>query len=286
MVTANSQGLATGAGQRTVRMACLALAITIGLLVGMTSVAIAGHSVRLSVAFSPNRPNASTTIHFGYQLSTDDGTVPSPVTAIDLELPKGMGLGLTTLGEAICSPTILENSGSAECPANALMGRGHAVIELPVGNEIVRNNADVSIYMGPPVDRHTDMLFYAHSVTPVSAKVVFQGLLLPSEGGIGASLNTEVPPISTWPEGAYATIVRMQSTLGPEHVTYFRYVHGKRVGYQPIGMAVPAVCPRGGYRFALNLSFADGSRGTAMRYVPCHRKGGGEGARARRKAQR
>jgi hypothetical protein len=244
------------------------------LLIGCLCVcgqAEARQTVRLKVAFSPNRPSASTTIHFGFRVVTADGEVPSPVTAIALELPPGMGLGLMTLGESICTSRVLEAEGLSGCSPNAVMGLGHALIELPVGSEKVRSTAAVKIFMGTPVHQHTVMLFDAISVRPVSTEILFPGQLVQNSGGPGASLDTLIPAIPTWPEGADASVVTMQSTLGPEHLTYFHRVHGVRMPYHPVGMAVPAVCPRGGYRFVLHLGFLDGSSAAAVGHVPCRR---------------
>lgn len=235
----------------------------------LASPALATVGVKLKVDFTPNRPNASTTIHFGFTVNTPRGAVPSPVTAIALQLPVGMGLGLTTLGEEVCTPSRLEARGPAGCSQNALMGLGRALIELPVGTQIVRSTAAVKIFMGPPVRHHTVMLFDVISVTPVSAEILFPGELVPDMGGLGASLDTLVPVIASWPEGADASVVRMQSSLGPEHLTYYRRVHGHRVAYRPIGMAVPASCPRVGYRFVIKLVFADETSAQAVSDVPC-----------------
>lgn len=245
-----------------------------GLLVWSLAIcgqAEATQSVRLKVAFAPNRPNASTTIHFAFHVTASAGMVPSPVTAVALDLPPGMGLGLTTLGEAICSSRVLEAKGPQGCSPNAVMGLGHAVIELPVGNEIVRSAAAVKIFMGNPVDRHTVMLFDAVSVRPVSAEILFPGQLVQDTGRPGASLDTLIPAIPTWPEGADASVVTMQSTLGPEHLTYYHRVHDRRMPYHPVGMAVPGRCPHRGFRFVIHLGFQDGTRASAVSHVRCHR---------------
>ncbi len=123
----------------------------------------------------------------------------------------------------------------------------------------------------PHIDRHTVMLFDAVSVRPVSTEILFPGQLVQNSSGAGASLDTLIPAIPSWPEGAYASVVTMQSTLGPEHLTYFHRVHGVRTPYRPVGMAVPGVCPRRGYRFVVHVGFLDGSSATAASHVPCHR---------------
>jgi hypothetical protein len=228
-------------------------------------------SIKLKVAFSPNRPNVSTTIKFGFRVVAADGGIPPPVTTVALELPPGMGLGFMSLGESICPSRVLEAEGPRGCSPNAVMGLGHALIDLPVGGEIVHSAAGLKIFMGTPVDRHTVMLFDAISVWPVSAEILFPGQLIQDSDGSGASLDTLIPVIPTWPGGADASVVTVQSTLGPEHLTYFHRVHGVSVPYHPVGMAVPSVCPRGGYRFVLHVGFLNGSSAVAVGHVPCRR---------------
>lgn len=236
----------------------------------LSDLAHANQSVKLDVKFTPNHPNASTTIHFSFAVGAPHNAVPVPVTGLALELPVGMGLGLMTLGEAVCKQHVLEVRGPNGCSPNAVMGVGNAVIELPVESQMVHTEAALKVFMGTPMHDHTVMLFDAVSVTPVSGEVLFPGELVPVHGGLGASLETLIPNIPTWPGGADATVTKMESTLGPEHLTYYRHVHGKRVGYRPIGMTVPAVCPHKGYRFSIRVGFADGTSASATSRVPCH----------------
>lgn len=195
--------------------------------------------------------------------------MPSPVTAVNVSLPAGMGLGLTTLGEAVCPQFVLENRGVNGCPTNALMGRGVATVEIPIGTEILHDAAIIDIFMSTPINEHTTMVFYAESRTPVFADVVFHGELLPDPGSESAFFDTLIPLVPTLPGGPDAAVVNMESTLGPEHITYYTHTHGKRMSYHPIGMAVPTRCPRGGYPFAATITFADGSVTTSKSSVPC-----------------
>lgn len=249
------------------RTRVLALSLTIG--VCWTGPARAEQLVKLSAAFSPDRPGSATTIHLGFKITSSNGEVPSPLTGLDIALPAGMGLGKTTLGEATCTAAILERRGPAGCPPNSLMGRGHALVELPLGPEVIRNEADISVFMAHAVNRHTTMLFYAESQAPVSAEITFQGQLLPDARRLGAHLDTPIPIIPTLPEARDAALVDMDTTLGPEHLTYYTRARGRRVGYRPVGMAVPPVCPRGGYPFSSTLSFQDATTAQAKSSVAC-----------------
>lgn len=50
--------------------------------------------------------------------------------------------------------------------------------------------------------------------------------------------------------GPDVSIVSVQTTIGPRHLTYYRRLHGRRVAFHPRGVSVPERCPRGGLPFA------------------------------------
>jgi hypothetical protein len=229
----------------------------------------ASQTVKLKVGFSPDRLGASTTIMVGFDIGTPNGQVPSPLTDFDLSLPLGVGLGSTTLGEVICNPKALEAGGPTSCSPNSLMGSGSALVEVPIGPEIVQEPVNISIFMGPPQDNHTSMLIYADGRSPISAQLVFPGVLLPHLGPFGAHLDTAIPLTPSVPGAPDAAVVHMESSLGPSHLIYYRRVRDKTVDYRPIGMAVPKSCPRGGFPFAATFTFQDGTFARALAAVPC-----------------
>jgi hypothetical protein len=233
--------------------------------------AVASQRVKLKASFSPDRLGVSTTINFEFNISSTTGAVPSPVTQVDVSLPAGMGLGTTNLGEETCNPTALFTFGPQGCSPNSRMGLGSATVELPIGPEPEELSAGITVYMGVPQKQHTTILIYAETHTPVYGQFVFPSELLPTSGAYGAELNTAMPLIPTWPDGPPAVIVRMETTLGPSHLTYYTHRHGKLTAYSPEGMAVPEHCPRGGFPFRATYRFADGSTTSATTSVPCPR---------------
>jgi hypothetical protein len=46
-------------------------------------------------------------------------------------------------------------------------------------------------------------------------------------------------------------------------------VNGRTVSYRPHGVSVPKRCPPGGYPFAAELTFEDGTSTTADYNIPC-----------------
>jgi hypothetical protein len=241
----------------------------------LPTVAGASQTVKLHAAFSPNHLGKSTTILVHFEISSMGALVPSPVTDIDLSLPPGMGLGTTELGTTICDPVALLQRGPAVCSSNSYLGFGSAIAEVPFGPAVVSEPVSIDMFMGPAVNHHTAMLFYIDAKTPVAAQLVFPALLLQDAGSFeSAHLNTIVPLTPSLPGASDVSVVDIRTSFGPLGLTYYRRVKGRKVGYRPIGMAVPARCPAGGFKFVAAFHFQDGSAATASARVACPRSVG------------
>jgi hypothetical protein len=223
----------------------------------------------LSASFAPNRLGASTTIGFSVHVQTTEGLAPPPMTAVDLHMPAGMNFTTTTLGLAICQPAALVASGIHGCPANSRLGTGTALVEVPFGTGSGHEVPEIQAVMGPPSKGNMVVLFYANGVEPVFAQLVFVGEVLPSTGMFGSQLATSVPLIASVPGGPDVSIVNVSASIGPEHLTYYKHVHGKLVPFHPQGISVPEHCPAGGFPFTAELTFQDGSHTNASTAIPC-----------------
>lgn len=237
----------------------------------VASGADATETAKLHVEFTPKRLGESTTIVISFEIASTTASVPSPLTHFNVSLPTGMGLGTTTLGEVTCTHTPLEERGRPGCSGNSLMGLGTAVVGVPFGPEVVRQNVDIAVLMAPPIEHRTTLLFYAAATTPITGEILFEGQLLPDTGQFGAELNTTIPLTATVPGAADVAVLSMQASIGPRGVTYHRIVSGKRAAYQPIGMTVPSVCPHHGWPFIATFSFQDGTSVTATSRISCPR---------------
>jgi hypothetical protein len=255
-----------------------AIVVVLGILIPST--ADASQRVKLKASFSPDRLAVSTTVHFEFNIFPTTGEIPSPVTDVNIDLPAGMGLGTTNLGEETCDPAALFTFGPEGCSPNSRMGLGSATVELPFGPEPPELSADITVYMGSPQEHHTTLLIYAETKTSVSGQWVFPTQLLPGSGAYGAELHTAMPLIPTWPDGPPAVIVHMETTLGPSHLTYYTRRHGKIVPYSPEGMTVPEHCPHGGFPFRATYHFNDGSTAFAKTSVACPRTAAPKARRA------
>lgn len=228
----------------------------------------------LQASFSPDLLGVPTTIGFGFHLATTEGQAPPPLTAVDLRMPAGMNYTTTTLGLATCQPSTLLALGLAGCPPNSRLGYGSASVEVPFGTGDGHEIPEIQALSGPSPKGNLVVLFYANGQTPVYAQLTFSGEVLPASGAFGSQLATDVPLIASVAGGPDVSIVDVQATIGPSHLTYYKHVHGRLVPFRPRGVGVPERCPRGGFPFAAEFTFQDGTTASAQTTVPCppHRR--------------
>ena len=251
------------------RRGAVTLLVTFGLL---SAPAIAAPRATLEAGLDPLRPNASTTVSIGFQIATDPGQQPPPLTGFAVTLPAGMGFAATTLGLSTCSLHGLLAEGAGACPHDSLMGFGSAQTVVSIGSQLVHETAPMSIFMTQPVAGNTTMLFYFNGQAPVIAPLVLQTEVLTPENSSASELSTSIPVVPTAPGAADVAIVGMRSSLGPARLRYFKHVRGHTVAYRPNGLDVPETCPSGGYVFKASFEFEDGSHTTARSVVPCARR--------------
>jgi hypothetical protein len=234
-----------------------------------TASAIASPTAVLHTSFSPNRLGASTTIGFGFDLTGTNGSVPPPLRSVSLKLPPGINYLTTTLGLAICQPAALLERGLAGCPPNSRLGFGSAYVEVPFGETSGHEIPDIQALMGPPHNGNIVVLFYADGREPVYAQLVFAGELIAGSQTLGGSLNAAIPLVPSVPAGPPVSIVKVRTTIGPAHLTYYERKHGRTISFHPQGVSLPLRCPRGGFAFSAGFSFEDGTSTVANAIVPC-----------------
>lgn len=245
--------------------------------------AAADQSVNLTAALTPERLGAGTTIHFGFTVQFAPGQAPIPISQIDLLYPQGLGIATSGLGIATCKAAVLEAQGPPGCPPNSLMGYGEGVVEVPFGPQLLQETARTATFMAPVHNGRLGLLFYANGETPVAAQLVFPGLVLPAADPFGGDLNALLPLVPTLPEAPDAALIKLTTTLGPSHITYFEFRKGQTIPYHPQGILLPPRCPRGGFQFAARFVFADGTRTSAYATVACPRQRSSRRARHHRR---
>jgi hypothetical protein len=250
------------------RRACLILGAALGALT-FAAGAQAQESLSLHASLRPDLLNRQTTIGFDFAITAPAGQVPSPLTGVALRYPGDVGLVVSGLGLDVCSPATLYAVGPAGCPAEARMGTGSATVEIPVGQEIVRENAPIAIERAETKDERFALTFEAEGTSPIVAHLALPALLLSANAPFGGSVAIEPPLVPSVPEAPNVSVVRIRAEIGPEHLTYFRRQHGRLVPYTPRGVRLPKSCPRGGFPFTVAVSFLDGTHAHARTTVPC-----------------
>lgn len=240
-------------------------------LLSTAAPACAETSVSLDASFSPYRLGAPTTVELGFQLRAPPGQVPSALTGVEVRYPSNLGIALSGLGLALCSPATLVAAGSSGCPANSIMGHGDARAELRFGTQIVTESATISIARAPDQGGHVALLLYVSGPSPVNTQILSPAQLLPAGGPFGGRLRIEVPLVASVPGAGDLAIVQLSVTLGPQGLTYFEKLGAQTLAYRPKGILLPTQCPRGGFPFVGAFTFADGSRVTAHSVVSCPR---------------
>jgi hypothetical protein len=224
----------------------------------------AGVKVKLSASFKPERLGSATTVSFRVELAGN--TTPAPLlTGVELAYPSNLGIATSGLGVASCDPAVLEAHGPAACPANSRMGSGSALVEIPIGPQVVRETARVALVAGPAQEDFLQLLASVTGETPVATRIVLSTKLLPGR------LQIAVPPIPSLPEAPYASVVQLRATIGGQ-LTYYERRGAKTIAYKPRGIGLPRSCPRGGFPFAARFSFFGGEHAAARAVVACPRR--------------
>lgn len=247
----------------------LATAILCGCL---PTAAHAAQSVRLGATLTPEHLGQETTIGFSFQVVTRGERLPSPLTNVEMRYPAQLGIALSGLGFASCSQASLEATGQQGCPPDSLMGYGTATAEIPIGPALLSETARITIFRAPAPAGQVGLLFHVLASYPVSAELVFPGLLLSASPPFGGRIDIDVPLVPSLPEGPNVAVVELRMTVGPaKKIFYYEQVHGHTIRYHPRGVLLPDSCPRGGFPFAASFAFEDGSRADANADVPCPR---------------
>jgi hypothetical protein len=191
------------------------------------------------------------------------------LTAVSLSYPESLGIAFSRLGLLTCTAAQLEASGVSGCRENSIMGFGSATAEISLGSDIVGEPVPLTILRAPDEAGHISLLFDAVGTSPLNTSAVFPGALLPASPPYGGQVSIDVPLIASLPGAPDVAIVRLRATLGPSGVTYYEQVAGRTLAYQPPGILLPNSCPKGGFPFAAQFSFLDGSHASARAVEPC-----------------
>ena len=217
-------------------------------------------SASIAPSLTPDRLGARSALTFQIDYFGGEYGVPAPVRRSVLRFPQGFGLEIPVLRS--CSAARLLARGPSGCPAQSRLGGGHALLEAHAGTENIAESATLSAFLGPPRNLSATVEVFAHAYTPLEEEQVLSGEVRPAEPPYGEELVMTVPPIPTLVFEPEASVVSFSLTIGPN-----------ADGSAAPGDAVrlPSRCPAGGFPFAGEFTYADGSTGTAKVESPCPR---------------
>jgi hypothetical protein len=240
--------------------AALALALGVALSAAFicTERARAQTSEVIVPSLAPNHLHAKGSLTLTIRYLGGESGVPSPVRRSLLKLPAGLGLDIPTLRS--CSAARLRTHGASGCPPQAKIGSGRAVVEALAGSQLITERVALSIFLGPLRNFQPTFEVLGEGRTPLQKRVVFSGVVTPDHAPYGEELQLDIPAIPTLPLEPEASIVALTLTVGTRSHPPAREANA---------VVMPASCPAGGFPFAAESTYADGSTGTSLATAVC-----------------
>lgn len=174
------------------------------------------------------------------------GGFPPPLIGINVYLPSGVRLDARPFPTCPVA-TITELKEPSKCPKGSSAGPpGRATGVVAFGGTRVPEEVEISSFFAP--GGGFEFFTFGHSPAileiPSTARLVHPS----GQGGFGPELIGAIPLVETVPGAPYATVERIEITLG----TAIRR-HGKPVYYGTL----PKRCPHGGFRAKAEFTFAE-----------------------------
>jgi hypothetical protein len=217
-------------------------------------------SATITPVLSPNRLGARGALTFTIRYAGGAFGVPTPVRRSILQFPAGLSLDIPSLRS--CSVAHLRARGSSGCPAQSEIGSGHALMEAHAGSLTITEDVALQIFLGPPHNLEPTFEILGQGYTPIDERMVFSGEVLPDHAPYGEELEMSIPPIPTIALEPDASIVTFSLTIGASN---------RRREPDANTVLSPSSCPAGGFPFAAEFTYSDGSVGNALATAKCPR---------------
>jgi hypothetical protein len=211
----------------------------------------------VAASFHPDRLGAMGALTVTIDLAGGEPGDPQPLRRSVLRLPAGLGVEIPHLRS--CAPERLRRLGARGCPAQSQLGVGRALVRAPLGSQLLGESISLWVFLGPLRNLQPTFEMLAQGYTPFDERVVFSGTVLPDNPPYGEDLVLSVPAIATLPLEADASIASISLTIGSS----------RRSAREPNTTIEPTRCPPGGFPFAVELTYADGSTQNVSTAVPC-----------------
>lgn len=236
----------------------LASLLALVLCVAPASATQSATTATIAPSLSPDRLAAEGALQLTIRYSSNESAVPLPVSSAVLRFPAGLGVEIPHLRS--CSPTHLRTRGPKACPPQSLLGHGHAIAEAQAGSQIVSEGIELTLFVGPFHNLQPTFEILGRGYSPFDERIVLTGTVRPDNPPYGEDLVLSIPPIPTLPLEPDASIASMSLTVGtakPRHPITVNTV------------VVPPSCPTGGFPFAAEFTYADGSTSSALASAAC-----------------
>jgi hypothetical protein len=217
-------------------------------------------SATIAPSIAPNRlgAKASLTLRIHYTTAAVGlFYIPPPVLRTVVRLPAGLDLDIPDLRS--CSASRLRARGPSACPAQAQIGHGSALIETHVGTVNLPEAIALNAFLGPLQGGQQVLDILGQGYSPFDERVVFTGAVRFVAAPYGEELVLSIPPIPTLRFEPDASIVTFTLTIG---------AHGRAARHANT-LLVPSTCPAGGFPFAAEFTYADGTTGSALATAAC-----------------
>lgn len=233
---------------------CLLASLACTLPVSAAGAAPAATSTTIHASFQPARLGARTALTLAIRLAGGAGETPAPLRRITLHLPAGLGISLR--GSSRCPLARLRSGGASACPRASLVGRGHAQLEVHAGSQTIPEQAVLSAFLIPSSSGSPALALLGVGDTPLRERTISTAVLHGDSAPYGSQLAISIPAIPTLVFEPNASFDSLTLTIGG-------------AGTASAKILVPRRCRTGGFAFAADVSFVDGSSGHAATAVPC-----------------
>jgi hypothetical protein len=208
-------------------------------------------------SFSPDRLGVKAAFTFTVHFTGGALGVPSPVRKAVVQLPPGLMMDIPRLG--ICTRARLQARGAGGCPKRSLIGTGHALADVHAGEGVESEEATVWAFLGPPQGLNPTIEILGQGYSPLDERVVVTATAIPDRPPYGEELVMSIPAIPSIPYEPNASTVSFSLTIGGAR---FRR-------HSPNTVQLPGHCPAGGFPFATEFTYEDGSTSSSTATVPC-----------------
>lgn len=216
----------------------------------------------IAPSLAPDQLGARASLTLSARYAAPAGEELQPVRQAILRLPAGLAIDIPKLRS--CSAGRLEALGPHACPRASRLGGGSALVKGMLGSTLVDEPVALAAFVGPLDDRgDPTFLLLAQGTAPVASQLLMAGTGLPDRAPYGERLVMTVPPLPTVPPAPDASVARLSLTVGSSAGAPSRRANA---------VLVPRKCPKGGFPFAAQFTYADGSHDEAKATVPCPRR--------------